>query len=356
MTVFTAEDFSNHEQVVFCRDAEIGLSAIIALHSTALGPAAGGCRMWRYATEADAVRDALRLSKGMSYKNAMADLPLGGGKAVIMAPEGNFNRQALFAAFGRAVASLGGRYLTAEDVGTSVPDMLVVRSVTEFVSGLGTEAGKGGDPSPYTALGVFSGINASVKHKLGKDSVEGLTVAVQGLGNVGRHLCDLLHKAGAKLIVADTVQERVDAAVAAYGAKAVSVGEILGVEADVLAPCALGAILNAETIPALKVSVVAGGANNQLATAADGERLKARGILYAPDYVINAGGIISVSHEYHNQFEVEKVVAKVKAIGPRLLDIYARADREGLTTDKVADRLAEEKIAAAKHGAKVQAA
>ncbi|MGK2285672.1 Leu/Phe/Val dehydrogenase [Pedomonas sp. V897] len=353
MTVFSAADFSDHEQVVFVRDAETGLKAIIALHSTALGPAAGGCRMWRYASEEEALRDALRLSRGMSLKNAMADLALGGGKSVIMAPEGSYDRPALLRAFGRAVNSLGGRYITAEDVGTSVADMLVIRQETAHVSGLNSEPGKGGDPSPYTALGVYSGIKASVRHKLGKDSLAGLTIAVQGLGNVGRHLCTMLHRDGAKLIVTDIAQDRVKSAVDAWGAKAVGLDEILSVEADVLAPCALGAVLNAQTIDTLNVPVVAGAANNQLATAEDGERLRQRGILYAPDYVINAGGIIAVSHEILNQFDEPTVIAKVEAIGARLAGIFSQADKEGQSTAAVADRLAEEKIAAARKSSTV---
>lgn len=346
MSVFSAVDFSNHEQVVFASDAETGLKAIIAVHSTVLGPAVGGCRMWKYPSDEEALRDALRLSKGMSHKNAMADLPLGGGKAVIMAPEGNFDRQALLQAFGRAVDSLGGRYVTAEDVGTSVADMLTIRSVTPHVSGLSHDPAKGGDPSPYTALGVYHGIRASVRHKLGKDSLDGVTVAVQGLGNVGRNLCSLLHRDGAKLIVTDISDDRVQAMVSAYGATAAGLDDILKVEADVLAPCALGAVLNANTIPALNVPVVAGAANNQLATAEDGERLRQRGILYAPDYVINAGGIIAVAHELLNEFEPARVTAKVEAIGERLARIFAEADRDGMATAEVADRQAEAKIAA----------
>ena len=348
MTVFSAVDFSDHELVVFARDADSGLRAVIAVHSTALGPAVGGCRMWNYASEEEAVRDALRLSKGMSHKNAMADLPLGGGKSVIMAPEGNFDRQALLRAFGRAVDALGGRYVTAEDVGTSVADMLTIRSVTEHVSGHSADPNKGGDPSPYTALGVYHGICASVRHKLGKASLEGVTVAVQGLGNVGRNLCALLHRDGAKLIVTDISADRVQAAVAAHGATAVGLEEILSVEADVLAPCALGAVLNAQTIPALNVPVVAGAANNQLATAEDGERLRERGILYAPDYVLNAGGIIAVSHEILNDFEQARVIAKVEAIDPRLIEIFTEADKAGLSTATVADRMAEARIATAR--------
>lgn len=358
MTVFSAVDFSDHELVVFARDAETGLKAVIAVHSTVLGPAVGGCRMWQYASDEEAVCDVLRLSKGMSHKNAMANLPLGGGKSVIMTPEGNFDRQALLKAFGRAVDSLGGRYVTAEDVGTSVADMLTIQSMTPHVSGLNSDPTKGGDPSPYTALGVYHGIRASVRHKLGKDSLAGVTVAVQGLGNVGRNLCGLLHRDGAKLIVTDISEDRVQDAVSAYGAKAVSLDDIFSVEADVLAPCALGAVLNAKTIPMFNVPVVAGAANNQLATAEDAEHLRARGILYAPDYVINAGGIIAVFDEIQNDFEQDRVVAKVEAIGDRLAQIFVEADRDGMATATVADRLAEAKIAAGRKqmAAAVQAA
>ena len=298
MDLFTLPDFDDHEQVVFGHDRPSGLRAIVAIHSTALGPAAGGCRMWPYPSSDEALTDALRLSRGMSYKNAMAELGLGGGKAVILGDARTAKTPGLLQAFGRLVESLGGRYITAEDVGTTTGDMQQVAAATGFVSGLARGTGEvGGDPGPQTALGVFFGIQAAVRFQLGR-SLEGLTVAVQGLGGVGHPLCRLLAADGARLKVADARRERAEQVREELGATVVGTETIFDEDADVFAPCALGAVLHEHTIARLRARVVAGAANNQLAAAADGDALLKAGILYAPDYVINAGGIINVAHEY----------------------------------------------------------
>ncbi len=346
MSVFSHPAFDAHEAVHFVHDAGSGLKAIIAVHSTALGPAAGGSRMWNYASDDAALHDVLRLSRGMSYKNAMADLPLGGGKAVILGDSASDKSPALFAAFGRAVDSLSGQYVTAEDVGISVADMALVAEQTRHVSGLPNAAAgaAGGDPSPKTARGVFHGIEAAVRARLGRENLEGLRVVVQGLGSVGYHLCRNLHAAGAQLIVADIRQASVERVQAEFGAEVVDVDAVLAVPADVLAPCALGGILNAETIPRLQVAIVAGGANNQLLRDADGQALSQRGILYAPDYVINAGGIINVAAQYLASMNDAEVDERVRGIGERLSEIFAIAEREDRPTNEVADEMARARI------------
>ncbi len=345
MSVFQHMSFDDHERVVFCCDPESGLKAIIAVHSTELGPAAGGCRMWPYATDDEAIKDVLRLSRGMSYKNAMAGLPIGGGKTVIIGDSRKDKSEALFQALGDLVESQGGEYIIAEDVGISVSDMEIVATRTQFVSGLPHDSGSaGGDPSPKTARGIFHGIKAAVAHKLGRGDLDGLTVSVQGVGHVGYYLCKDLHEAGAKLIVADINADSVQRVVKEFGAVAVASDEILSQEADVLAPCALGGILDENTIPTLNVSIVAGGANNQLATDQDGDTLKEMGILYAPDYVINAGGIINVAYEYLNLGDDRDVMAKLEEIGDRLTEIFQAADSQGLSTNRVADAMARQRI------------
>ncbi len=289
MKIFETMTHAGHEQVVLCHDEATNLRAVIAIHNTILGPALGGCRMWPFESEEEAIQDALRLSRGMTYKNAAAGLNLGGGKAVIIGDSKTDKSEALFRAFGRFVQSLNGRYITAEDVGTSVKDMEYIKMETSFVSGLTEEFGGGGDPSPFTALGTFEGIKASVKYKLGKDSLKGITVAVQGIGHVGLYLCEMLHNAGANLIVTDIYEEKLKEVTNKYGAKAVSDKEIYEVDAEVFAPCALGAIINDETIDKLKFQIIAGGANNQLHDEEKhGQILKDKNILYAPDYLINA--------------------------------------------------------------------
>jgi len=343
MEIFDLREFDGHELVSFGHDAPSGLRAIIAIHCSTLGAAAGGCRMWPYVRTADAVADVLRLSRGMSYKNAMAGLPLGGGKAVIIADSRTAKTPELFAAFGRCVDALGGRYITAEDVGTTTADMAQVARVTRYVAGLGRAPGEaGGDPGPKTALGVFLGIKAAVRFRLGRADLNGVRVAVQGLGGVGYHLCALLAAEGAELSVADVRPAAVQKACDEFRARAVSAGEVLAAQVDVLAPCALGAGLNATTIPRLRARIVAGAANNQLAEDEDGQRLAAAGILYAPDYVINAGGIISVSREYQGGATEAQVIADIQGIPLRLTEIFERARRENRTTNVVADQMARE--------------
>lgn len=342
---FENADFQERLHVI--NDAETGVTGIIAIHSTAVGPAAGGCRLWRYETQADLVTDAIRLARGMSYKNAMAGLPFGGGKAVLQRPDGAFDRAAIFRVFGEAVAALKGAYITAEDVGTTIADMRAVRRQAPYVAGLEAAEGMaGGDPSPWTALGVFESMKAAAREGLKLD-LAGATVAVQGVGNVGGRLCRLLRQAGAKLVVADVDEARAAAIAHDLGASHVGVDEILTVDADILAPCALGGVLNADTIPDLRARLVCGGANNQLATEADGQGLVDRGILYAPDYVVNAGGIINVSAEYLGETR-DQVAARVGQIANRLLDVLRRSDEERVPPGIMADRLAQRLIAGAR--------
>jgi len=344
-TLWGLPDFDAHEEVHFVTDDKCGLRAIIAVHSTHLGPAAGGARLWHYANGEQALTDALRLSRGMSYKNAMAGLPLGGGKSVILADEARTKTPDLLHAFGKAVDHIGGRYVTAEDVGMSVADMIEVARSTRFVAGLPAEGQDvGGDPGPHTSLGVFLGIKAAVRHALGKDSVAGLHIALQGAGSVATGVA--LHAAaeGARLSIADVDQAKAQKLAAAASGSVVSPDDILGLEADVLSPNALGAIFNQTTIAALKVPVVAGGANNQLATPEDGERLHARGILYAPDYVINAGGIINVCTEYLGDGDSSLVRQRIEGIPVRLDQIWAESKASGRNPAAVADAMAQKLI------------
>ena len=336
-SLFGLPDQAPHERVLLAADPVTGLKAILAVHSTARGPAFGGCRFWSYDNELAALNDALRLSQGMSHKNALANLPFGGGKAVIIKPQGEFDRAALFAAFGRAVQSLDGAYITAEDVGTTTADMKGMMAHTSYVSGIPRDGAFGGDPSPKTAWGVFVSIDEGVKRVLGRESLQGVRVALQGLGAVGWHLAEFLHQAGAKLIVADVNGEKVARAVTELGAQAVSVDEILAADVDVVAPCALGATLNAVSIPALKARLIAGAANNQLATAADGDALQARGIMYLPDYLVNAGGIISVAREYRGEGEETAVMTEVGQIRGRVAELLDRVKTSGLTPAREAD-------------------
>lgn len=331
-----------HERVVLTSDPQTGLRAIIALHDTRRGPAFGGCRLWSYADESSALLDALRLSEGMSLKNALAGLPFGGGKAVILKPRGTFDRAALFAAFGRAVQALDGAYRTAEDVGTTLADMRVVREHTPYVSGIGAAGEFGGDPSPWTAWGVFVAIRAGVQARLGRASLAGVRVAVQGLGSVGMHLAALLHDAGAKLVVADIDPVRVVKACARFDAASAGCDEILGADVDVLAPCALGAALNAATVPAVRAAIVAGAANNQLASLADGDALHARGITLLPDFLVNAGGIVSVVREHLGEGDVATLRTEVSRIGERVLELLDRVDRTGMAPARVAEAWARE--------------
>ena len=349
MSVFDHAEFDNHESLHYIFDERTGLRAIIAVHSTALGPAAGGTRRWVYNNDADALTDVLRLSRGMTYKNAVAGLPLGGGKAVILASDDAPKSPELFRAFGRHVGSLSGRYITAEDVGCSVEDMRYVREETEFVSGLpqvGTDAG--GDPSPWTAVGCLEGIEVAVQARLGADSLDGIRVAVQGVGHVGIRLCRLLHEAGAELYISDVNNDNLQATLAEVPATVVAPSELLFADVDVLAPCALGNVLTSSTIPKIKAKVIAGAANNQLSTPVDGLRLAERDILYAPDYVINAGGIITVAAEYFGDASEDDVRADVGRIKDRLKEIFAKARETGRPTHEIADELARSIVAAAR--------
>lgn len=349
MGVFKHAEFDNHESLHYFHDEKSGLQAIIAVHSTALGPAAGGTRRWIYNNDADALTDVLRLSRGMTYKNAVAGLKFGGGKAVILANDGAPKSPELFRTFGRFVGSLGGRYVTAEDVGCSVDDMRYVREETEFVSGLPQMSGDaGGDPSPWTALGCYQGIEAAVKARLGADSLQGIKVAVQGVGHVGLFLCRLLHEAGAELFISDVNSDNLKMATDEMPATVVTPTELLFADVDVLAPCALGNILTSTTIPKIKAKIIAGAANNQLSTPADGVRLAERDILYAPDYVMNAGGIISVAAEYYDEGSEEDVRADVGRIKDRLKKIFDQAKETGRPTNELADELARSIVAAAR--------
>ena len=338
-------DFDAHEEIHFVTDEKCGLKAIIAVHSTHLGPAAGGARFWHYAKDDDALTDALRLSRGMSYKNAMAGLPLGGGKSVLLANADRTKTPDMLHAFGKAVNGLGGRYVTAEDVGINVADMIEVARSTDYVAGLPNSTGDvGGDPGPHTSLGVFLGLKAAVKRALGKDNLKGLHIAMQGAGSVATGVALHACAEGAKLSIADVDEAKAQKLADATNGTVVAPDAILGLEADVLSPNALGAILTAQTIAALKVPVVAGGANNQLATPEDGERLHARGILYAPDYVINAGGIINVCTEYLGDGDASLVRRRIEGIPVRLEQIWREGSETGQDPASVADAMAQRLI------------
>ena len=339
--IFDAPDFDAHEAVHFAHDAATGLTAIIAIHSTALGPAAGGTRWRAYDNDTAALADALRLSRGMSYKNAMAGLPMGGGKGVVIRMPSAPKTDALLRALGDVIEGLGGRYVTAEDVGMTDTDMTVIAERTRHVSGLPVAAGAvGGNPGPSTAQGVFVGMRAALTHALGRSDFSGVHVAIQGLGSVGGALAEKLAAAGAVLTLADSDAARAAAFGTRLGARVVAVDAIAAVTADVFSPNAMGAGLNTASIAALQVGIVAGAANNQLATPEDGARLAARGILYAPDYVINAGGIISVVAEYRGERDPAVVASGIAAIEGRLADIFAAAAASGVATDAVADAMA----------------
>ncbi len=339
MALFDLPDFDNHEQVVFCSDDASGLKAIIAVHSTKLGAAVGGCRLWDYASDEEALVDVLRLSKGMTYKNALAGLNMGGGKSVIIGDAKSIKSEALFKAFGEALNGLNGRYLSAEDVNITTSDIAIANSITPFVTG--TE-GKSGNPAPFTALGTFLGIKSAVKHKLKRDDLTGLKIAIQGLGSVGYLLCQHLHQAGAQLIITDINKTALDNAATEFGATIVGLNEIYDQEVDVYAPCALGATINDGTITRIKASIVAGCANNQLAEDKHDQALLDRGILYAPDYVINAGGIINVSFE--NDYNIDKSTEKVNEIYLTLSDIFTKSDKQNRPTGIIADEMAREII------------
>ncbi len=343
MEIFSYMEKYDYEQLVFCQDKQSGLKAIIAIHDTTLGPALGGTRMWTYASEEAAIEDALRLAKGMTYKNAAAGLNLGGGKTVIIGDPRKDKNEEMFRAFGRYIQGLNGRYITAEDVGTTVADMDIIHEETDFVTGISPAFGSSGNPSPVTAFGVYRGMKAAAKEAFGSDSLEGKIVAVQGVGNVAYTLCKYLHEEGANLIVTDINKEAVDRAVRDFGAKAVDPNDIYGVDCDIYAPCALGATVNDETIPQLKAKVIAGSANNQLKEPRHGDTIHELGIVYAPDYVINAGGVINVADELYG-YNQDRALKKVDLIYDTIAKVIEIAKRDGIPTYQAADRLAEERI------------
>ena len=349
MSVFSHTEFSEHQQVSFFSDQESGLKAIVAIHNTNRGPALGGCRMWPYASDEEALRDVLRLSKGMTYKSALANLDLGGGKSVIIGDPRKDKSEKLLRAMGRYLNQLGGAYIAAEDSGTGVNDLRVMGQETDYVAGVNDRIGvdgllKNGDPSPSTAYGTYMGVCAAVKHQLGRSDLEGLKVAVQGVGNVGYRLAEHLYQSGAKLYINDIHQSQVDRAVAELGATAVGAEDIVGLDVDVFAPCALGAVINDNSIGQLKAKVVAGAANNQLSEERHGELLKQKGVLYAPDFVINAGGIIDIGLE-RNGAKPNDIQRQLEEIGDTLSEIFVRADQGGLSTSVIANQIAEERFA-----------
>ena len=344
LEIFEAMAKHEHDQLVFWSDVGVGYRGLIAIHDTMLGPALGGIRFWNYPSEAEAITDVLRLARGMTYKAAITGLALGGGKSVVIGDNHTTDREAVFRAHGRAIESLGGRYIAAEDVGTSVDDMEYVHEETRWVAGL---RGRSGDPSPITAFGVYQGIRACTRFRYGDDSLEGRHVVVQGLGHVGHHLCKLLHADGARLSVTDIEEDRVRQAVTEFGATAVAPDEVYGIAADIFAPCAMGAVINDDTLDLLKVDIVAGSANNQLAETRHGQGLHERGIVYAPDYVINAGGLCSVYGELEG-WTAEQSREKAGSIHENLFQILEHAKERGIATYQAADRIARRRLAEAR--------
>jgi leucine dehydrogenase len=351
MSFYNHKDFDNHEQVTYFTDHSTGLKAIIAIHNTNLGPALGGTRFYPYATDEDALTDVLRLSKGMTYKSAMARLPLGGGKSVIIGDPKALKSPALMTSFAESLNRLGGRYIAAEDSGTSVADMKIIHETSNHVSGYhekkdASGMSKSGDPSPATAYGCYLGIKAAVSHKLNISSLKGLTVGIQGLGNVGYRLAEMLAADGAKIIACDINQDALKKAEKELGATIVGLSDIYSVDMDVFAPCALGATVNPASLKELTATIVAGSANNQLDTLETGQLLHARSICYAPDYVINAGGIIDVCYEKIGQYEPSKVNTHIEGIYDTLIEIFERSSRENIPTSHLADTIARERLEA----------
>lgn len=343
MEIFSYMEKYDYEQLVMCQDKASGLKAIIAIHDTTLGPALGGARMWTYNSEAEAIEDALRLARGMTYKSAAAGLNLGGGKAVIIGDPRKDKNEAMFRALGRFIQGLNGRYITAEDVGTTVADMDLIHEETNFVTGISPAFGSSGNPSPVTAYGVYVGMKATAKQAFGDDSLEGKTIAVQGVGNVSYNLCKYLHEEGAKLIVTDINKEAVQRAVEQFNAKAVDINDIYSVECDIFSPNALGAVLNDETIPQFKCRVIAGAANNVLKEEHHGDMLYEQGFYYAPDYVINAGGVINVADELLG-YNRDRAMKKVEGIYQNIEKVFEISKRDGIPTYLAADRMVEERI------------
>jgi leucine dehydrogenase len=346
MELFRAMVEDEYEEIVFCQDKQTRLKAIIAIHDTTLGPALGGARMWNYASEDAALEDAMRLAKGMTYKHAVSSLNFGGGKSVLIGDPNKDKNEGMLRAFGRYIQDLNGRYITAEDVGTTVEDMDVIQGETKYVTGK-SGPGSSGNPSPATAFGVYHGMKAAAKEALGSDSLAGKTVAVQGVGNVALHLCKYLHEEGAQLIVTDINKEAVSKAVEQFGAKAVEPDDIYGVRCDIFAPCAMGAVINDETIVRMQAKIIAGSANNQLKEARHGELIHELGIVYAPDYVINAGGVINIAEEW-NGYDRERAFAKVMEINRTVSLVFEISKQEGIPSYLAADRLAEERIRASR--------
>ena len=344
MSIFSHPDFDHHEGVYSFSDPASGLKTFIAVHNTNRGPASGGTRFWEYTNDAEALTDVLRLSRAMSYKNAMAEIPLGGGKGVIIRPRGDFDRKALFSAYGRAIEKVGGQYITAEDVGVSPDDMQTIKTQTDYVAGLDEGEAASGDPSPHTADGIFRGLGVAVKHKLGVEGFGGLIVAIQGLGHVGYNLASRLHKSGARLIVADINSEVTTKAANDFKAKVVGVDEIHAQEVDIYAPCALGGAINKKTIEDISAFIIGGAANNQLKTPDMGEALRARNILYCPDYVLNAGGIINVASEVSGRYDYGWVNGKLENIKASLQEVFDRSDNTAKPTNEIADIMARERL------------
>ncbi|WP_078430886.1 Leu/Phe/Val dehydrogenase [Alkalihalobacterium alkalinitrilicum] len=350
MKLFQYLENYDYEQMILCQDQTSGLKAIIAIHDTTLGPALGGSRMWKYDNEASAINDALRLARGMTYKNAAAGLNLGGGKTVIIGDPRKDKSEEMFRALGRYIQGLNGRYITAEDVGTTENDMDLIHMETDFVTGISQSFGSSGNPSPVTAYGVYCGMKAAVQEAFGTSSVEGLTVAVQGVGSVSYHLLKYLHQEGANLIVTDINKEAVEKAVVEFGAKSVDPNEIYDQQCDVFAPCALGAVLNDETISRLKAKIIAGAANNQLKEEYHGDLLHEKGILYVPDYVINAGGVINIADELQGGYNQNRAMKKVETIFDNVMKVFEISQRDLIPTYHAADRMAEERIEKARRG------
>ena len=344
MKIFKELNTRGHEQIAFFNDSYSGLKGIVAIHNTTLGPTLGGCRMWNYKTEEEAIIDVLRLSKGMTYKASIAGLNLGGGKAVIIGNPKKEKTEKLFRSFGRFVEGLGGRYITAEDVGTNINDMENVKIETSYVTGISKSLGGSGDPSPVTAFGTYIGIKAAVKEKLKKSSLKGLKISVQGLGHVGTHLVDYLHKDGADLYVTDIDKNRVKYIVDKYQCTYVNPEDIISHDVDIYAPCALGATVNSNTIPKLNCKIIAGAANNILHNPLkDSQSLENKNILYAPDYVINAGGLINVANELEG-YDKEKAFNQAEKIYDTLMEIFKRSKKESITTHQAAALQAEDRI------------
>lgn len=342
MKIFDYLEEHDYEQLVFCQDRKTGLKAIIAIHDTTLGPALGGLRIWDYETEEEAIVDALRLARGMTYKNSAAGLNLGGGKSVIIGDPAKIKSEQFFRTFGRFVEGLNGRYITAEDMNSTTKDMSYINSETNFVAGL---EGKSGNPSPVTAFGVYRGILAGINHVYGSDDLTGKVVAVQGLGAVGYTVCKHLHEAGAKLYVTDIRKESIERAVEELGAIGVEPDTIYDVKCDVFAPCAMGAVINDFTIERLKCKIVAGAANNQLADEKHGDMLTEKGVLYVPDFVINSGGVINVYEELQG-YDKNRAMSRASAIYDAVKKVIEISERDNIPTYKAAERMAEERIAA----------